>query len=64
MTNEPAKIKLITPNATIPVQKTQGAAAYDINSAIACTIEPHSLSMVPADLTIESPQGCYIQIMP
>jgi dUTP pyrophosphatase len=59
-----AHIKLLLPLAIIPTQGTLQSAGYDLCSTIKCVLHPGTVTKIPLNLTIEPPQGTYIQIAP
>jgi dUTP pyrophosphatase len=55
-------ITLLTEHAKPPVRATQGAAGYDVFSAVNATIAPGQRALIPLDLQITPPDGTYIQL--
>mmetsp|Transcript_23363 Transcript_23363/g.33516 ORF Transcript_23363/g.33516 Transcript_23363/m.33516 type:complete len:1554 (+) Transcript_23363:3270-7931(+) len=58
------QVKLLSPNATLPLRATTESAGYDLFSAVDITIQPGNRQLVATDLSIKPPVGTYGQIMP
>ncbi len=50
-TNDVSYIKLLTSRAKMPTRTTDGAAGYDLYSAIHVTIDPKQRTLIPLDIT-------------
>jgi len=46
----------------MPTRTTDGAAGYDLYSAIQVTIDPKQRTLIPLDITITPPPGTYVQL--
>lgn len=57
-------MKCLTGNATIPKRGTEGAAGYDISSAVEFTIPAHGRGVVKTELDLRISEGAYAQIAP
>jgi dUTP pyrophosphatase len=60
----PLKVKKLSPNATLPVRASIGAAGYDLFSAEDCTIEPRTRKVVKTDLSMAIPARHYGRVAP
>lgn len=54
----------LSPNATIPVRGSIGAAGYDISSSADWVVPARGTTIVPTDLSICVPQGTYGRVAP
>lgn len=58
----PVKIKLLHPEAKMPVHATEGSAGFDIYSIEDTIIQPKETKMIPTGLSFEIPQGHHLQV--
>jgi dUTP pyrophosphatase len=56
--------KKLSDNAKIPVKATEGAAGYDLYSSEIRIIPPHRHTVIPTDIALQIPKGCYGKIEP
>ncbi len=66
---EPSKhdalfVKLLSPNATLPKQGSEGAAGYDLSSATEMVVPANGKAAIPTDLAIATPPGTYARLAP
>ncbi|AGX93325.1 ORF1 [turkey adenovirus 5] len=54
----------MSPHALPPLRASQGAAGYDLFSAYDITVPAHGRAVVPTDLMLHFPEGCYGRIAP
>ena len=57
-------VKLLSPQATLPKRASDGAAGYDLSSAVDILVPAFGKAMVSTDLAIATPQGTYARIAP
>ena len=55
-------VALLSPFAFAPVRGSDGAAGIDLRATTTTTIAPGERAMIPTDLQIEFPEGCYGRI--
>lgn len=60
----PLKVKKLSPNATLPVRASAGAAGYDLFSSEDCVIEPRTRKVVKTDLSMQIPPRHYGRVAP
>ena len=60
----PLKVKKLSPNATLPVRASPGAAGYDLFSSEDCVIEPRTRKVVKTDLSMAIPPRHYGRVAP
>ena len=58
------KVKLVREINNLPKKKTNGAAGFDLVSAINTVIQPRSYQGVPTGITIEIPKTIEAQVRP
>lgn len=58
------KIKLLGPNANVPVRSTAGAAGYDMYSSVTCVVPANGKALVATDVAMAIPENCYGQLAP
>ena len=58
------EVKRLTNNSTIPKRSTEGAAGYDLTSAVNITIPAHGRVMVKSGISLKVPKGTYARIAP
>lgn len=56
------KIKLLHPDAKIPVYATDGSAGFDIYAIENVSIKPNEVKMISTGLSYELPEGFHLQI--
>ncbi len=56
------QVKLLSDNAKLLTKASDGAAGFDVYSAINTTILPGQRALIPLDITITPPEGTYVQI--
>jgi len=54
--------KRLSENATIPKRATPGAAGYDLYSAADITVHARGRALVPTDVALRIPEGCYARV--
>ena len=54
----------LSSEATIPVQVNDSHAGWDLYSACDCVLLPNSRLLVPTDIAISIPRGCYGRVAP
>ena len=52
----------LSSNASPPIKATPNAAGFDLRSAIDTEIPAHGKNLVPIDLSLDFPPGCYGRI--
>ena len=57
-------VKKLSPDAVLPIRKTEEAAGYDISSNESVTIAPKSLKLVSTGISFTVPKGTYGQLAP
>lgn len=57
-------VKKLSDDAFIPQKGSQSAAGYDLVSPIDLIIEPHNKALIPLNIAIAIPEGCYGRIAP
>lgn len=57
-------VKTLHPAAKIPRRESQGAAGYDLSSAVDVTIPPGGRAVVPTGIAIAVPEGTYGRVAP
>ncbi len=58
------QVQRLSDNATLPRRVSAGAAGYDISSAKQMVIPAEGKGLVPTDLIIAIPNGCYGRLAP
>src|SRR6266576_577255 len=58
------QVQLLSPKGKVPTRGTSEAAGYDLYSAEAITVAPHSRNLVTTDIAIKVPPGTYGRIAP
>ncbi len=58
----PIRIKRLSPDVPLPRYESEGAAAFDLAAAVAITIQPGQVGLVPTGLVIEVPAGMFLGI--
>lgn len=58
------KIKRIGPNAIIPKRHSHGAVGYDLHSAVDQIVPAKENVILPTNIAVEMPKGCYGRIAP
>ncbi|VDD97365.1 unnamed protein product [Enterobius vermicularis] len=58
------KFKKLGKNATAPSYGSSNAAGADLYSACDCTVPPKGKYLVPTEIQIEVPEGCYGRVAP
>jgi dUTP pyrophosphatase len=58
------KVKLLSPNAKVPIYGSELAAGMDLHIAQPGSIEPGERKMFHTDIAIEIPHGFYGQVAP
>ena len=56
------KIKLLHPEAKLPVYATEGSAGFDIYAIENVLIQPNEVKMIPTGLSFELPPGFHLQV--
>lgn len=65
MSSQPALyIKLLTSDAKLPTKGSSGAAGYDLYAAKNMVIGPRERGLVPIDISVGIPEGCYGRVAP
>ena len=64
MNQQLLKVKLISPNAIIPKRQSQGAVGYDLHSTVDQLVPVKQSTLIPINIEVEIPQGCYGRIAP
>jgi deoxyuridine 5'-triphosphate nucleotidohydrolase len=57
-------VKKLSLQATLPTRGSSGAAGYDLSAAKDCVVAARGKALVPTDLSINIPDGCYARIAP
>ncbi|ORY97954.1 dUTPase-like protein [Syncephalastrum racemosum] len=57
-------VKRLSENAKIPTRGSAHAAGYDLYSAASIVIPAQGKAIVPTDLSIAVPEGCYGRVAP
>lgn len=57
-------VKRLSENATIPTRGTPLSAGYDLYSAVETVVPAKGKAIVPTDLSIAVPEGCYGRVAP
>jgi len=57
-------VKLLTNSAIPPIRTSEGAAGYDLSSAVDCVVPKHGKYLVATDLAMAIPQGYFGHICP
>ena len=57
-------VQLLSENAVLPCRATEGSVGYDLFSPVSWTIEPGGSGLIPLNLCVAIPQGCYGRIAP
>merc|ERR1719486_411636 len=60
----PLRVYKLSENAVLPTRGSDGAAGYDLSAAKAVTVAPHGKAIIPTDLAMAIPAGCYGRIAP
>eukprot|EP00448_Togula_jolla_P020109 CAMPEP_0170591830 /NCGR_PEP_ID=MMETSP0224-20130122/12610_1 /TAXON_ID=285029 /ORGANISM="Togula jolla, Strain CCCM 725" /LENGTH=176 /DNA_ID=CAMNT_0010915715 /DNA_START=30 /DNA_END=560 /DNA_ORIENTATION=+ len=60
----PLKVFRLSEHAVIPARGSSGAAGYDLSAAHPVTIASRGKAIVPTDLSMAIPEGCYGRIAP
>lgn len=55
-------VKLLSPLGKLPLRASEGAAGFDLFSAVSATISPGETACVPTDIALSLPKGCYGRI--
>jgi dUTP pyrophosphatase len=59
------KVKLLRPDATLPVRATPGSSGLDLYACLEAPIDlGPDVTLVPTGIAIEAPRGCDLQIRP
>lgn len=58
------RVKRLTPYSTLPARATEGAAGYDLSSAIDTVVATRGKALVMTDLAIAIPHNYYGRIAP
>eukprot|EP01137_Pigoraptor_chileana_P001076 Opistho-2@38180 len=58
------RVLRLTESAKLPTRATPASAGYDLYSAADLSIPPKGKALVPTDITIGLPDGCYGRIAP
>ena len=58
------KVRRLSPSAIIPTRATAGSAGYDLSAASETKIAPRGKAIIPTDLAIALPRGCYGRVAP
>lgn len=58
------KVKRLSESAILPKKADEGAAGYDLASPVDTSVEPRSRIVIPLDISIELPPGCYGRVAP
>ena len=59
------RINLLSKHATMPSRATAASVGYDVsNTAESITIQPGETKLIPLDISITPPPGCYTRIAP
>lgn len=64
MTSPILSFKKLSMHAYSPVKMTDGSAGFDLRSAYDYIIEPCGKALIPTDLAVKIPDGCYGRIAP
>ena len=56
------KIKLLHPDAKMPIYATEGSAGFDIYAIENVSVQPNEVKMIPTGLSFELPQGFHLQV--
>ena len=57
-------VKKLSPNATIPIRASARSAGYDLSSAVDTIVPSCGKAIIPTDISIAIPNGCYGRIAP
>lgn len=57
-------VKRLSQNATLPTRATAASAGYDLYSAVEMVVPAKGKAVVPTDLAIAVPEGCYGRVAP
>ena len=57
-------VKRLSPHAVLPSRGSSGAAGFDLSSAAAVVVPARGRALVPTDLSVAVPFGCYGRIAP
>merc|ERR1719254_90169 len=60
----PLRVFKLSEHAVLPKRGSEGAAGYDLSAAHPVTVAPHGKAIVPTDLVMAIPEGCYGRIAP
>lgn len=58
------KFKKLSKNAESPFKASSNSAGYDLSSATNTTVPSKGTTLVPTDLQLQIPEGCYGRIAP
>lgn len=62
--NDQLLVKLLSDTARAPVRSTEHAAGLDLFASRDCKIAPWSRELVPTDISVHIPSGCYGRVAP
>lgn len=62
--NECLFVKKLSPNAIIPTRGSPDAVGYDLYSARTLVLRKYDKLLVPTDIAITMPSGCYGRVAP
>lgn len=60
--NDPLEVKLLSPDARMPVRATAHAAGFDVYTSREGYIEPGKYNIIHTDISMRAPKGCYIRV--
>merc|ERR1719174_3199134 len=60
----PLRVFKLSEHAVLPMRGSEGAAGYDLSAAHPVTLPPRGKAIIPTDLAMAIPSGCYGRIAP